>query len=86
VSICVFFAVQTEFLTITLASFGFTGLISLYVHFFFSVNQNPCKSSPTEEIPDFEFNIWTKPDCAGTEFENSNRTWFYFGIKGKLYS
>ncbi|KDR22169.1 Cytosolic carboxypeptidase-like protein 5, partial [Zootermopsis nevadensis] len=31
---------------------------------------------------DFEFNIWTKPDCAGTEFENSNRTWFYFGIKG----
>lgn len=29
----------------------------------------------------FEFNVWTKPDCAGTEFENGNRTWFYFGIK-----
>ena len=22
-----------------------------------------------------------KPDCANTEFENGNRTWFYFGIK-----
>ncbi|XP_048517280.1 cytosolic carboxypeptidase-like protein 5 isoform X3 [Dendroctonus ponderosae] len=33
------------------------------------------------EIPDAEFNLWTKPDCYGTEFENGNRTWFYFGIK-----
>ncbi|XP_046674489.1 cytosolic carboxypeptidase-like protein 5 isoform X1 [Homalodisca vitripennis] len=32
--------------------------------------------------PDYEFNIWTLPDCAGTEFENGNRTWFYFGMKG----
>ena len=23
--------------------------------------------------PDYEFNVWTKPDCAGTEFENGNR-------------
>ena len=29
---------------------------------------------------DPEFNMWTKPDCAGTEFENGNRTWFYFGV------
>lgn len=34
------------------------------------------------EFPDFEFNLWTNPDCSGTEFENSNRTWFYFGIRG----
>lgn len=34
------------------------------------------------EIPDVEFNIWTRPDCMGTEFENGNRTWFYFGVKG----
>ncbi|XP_023718952.1 cytosolic carboxypeptidase-like protein 5 isoform X1 [Cryptotermes secundus] len=47
-----------------------------------NVNHSPGKNSPAEEVPDFEFNIWTKPDCAGTEFENSNRTWFYFGIKG----
>ncbi|XP_066993857.2 cytosolic carboxypeptidase-like protein 5 isoform X2 [Anabrus simplex] len=40
------------------------------------------KVSPADDVPDFEFNIWTKPDCAGTEYENSNRTWFYFGIKG----
>ena len=32
--------------------------------------------------PDFEYNLWTSPDCAGTSFENSNRTWFYFGVKG----
>ncbi|CAH4035657.1 unnamed protein product [Pieris brassicae] len=35
----------------------------------------------TSETPDYEFNIWTRPDCAGTEFENGNRTWFYFGIQ-----
>ena len=22
---------------------------------------------------DFEFNVWTKPDCAGTPYENANR-------------
>lgn len=32
--------------------------------------------------PDYEYNVWTAPDCAGTEFENPNRTWFYFGVKG----
>ena len=30
---------------------------------------------------DYEFNVWTKPDCMGTEFENGNRTWFHFGVK-----
>lgn len=40
-------------------------------------------TAPSEnDVPDFEFNIWTHPDCAGTEFENGNRSWFYFGIKG----
>jgi len=58
---------------------------ALKFHIFLG-HQNPGKNSPGEEIPDFEFNIWTKPDCAGTEFENSYRTWFYFGVKGKLYS
>lgn len=23
--------------------------------------------------PDYEFNVWTQPDCAGTEHENGNR-------------
>lgn len=32
--------------------------------------------------PDFEYNIWTSPDCLGTPHENLNRTWFYFGVKG----
>jgi len=29
-----------------------------------------------------EFNLWTLPDCANTVFENGNRTWFYFSVKG----
>nr|CAD7430057.1 unnamed protein product [Timema monikensis] len=45
-----------------------------------SSDKNP--TSNAEEVPDFEFNIWTKPDCAGTEFQNNNSTWFYFGVKG----
>lgn len=32
--------------------------------------------------PDYEFNVWTKPDGAGTPYENGNRSWFYFGIRG----
>ncbi|KAK7070690.1 Cytosolic carboxypeptidase-like protein 5 [Halocaridina rubra] len=47
----------------------------------------PKTSSPNQPVPDplpisYEFNLWTRPDCAGTEFENNNRTWFFFGIKG----
>lgn len=33
---------------------------------------------------DYEFNVWTSPDAAGTENENGNRTWFYFSVKGNL--
>ncbi|XP_051780968.1 cytosolic carboxypeptidase-like protein 5 isoform X2 [Erpetoichthys calabaricus] len=32
--------------------------------------------------PDYEFNVWNKPDCAETEFENGNRSWFYFSVRG----
>ncbi|XP_072263416.1 cytosolic carboxypeptidase-like protein 5 isoform X1 [Pyxicephalus adspersus] len=31
---------------------------------------------------DYEFNVWTKPDCADTEYENGNRSWFYFSVRG----
>ncbi|ESP05628.1 hypothetical protein LOTGIDRAFT_102525 [Lottia gigantea] len=40
------------------------------------------KSSCIDLKPDYEYNVWTKPDCAGTEYENGNRSWFYFGIRG----
>ncbi|XP_051161461.1 cytosolic carboxypeptidase-like protein 5 isoform X2 [Leptopilina boulardi] len=40
-----------------------------------------CKNDLVEENLDYEFNLWTKHDCHGTEYENSNRTWFYFGVK-----
>jgi hypothetical protein len=26
-----------------------------------------------ETKPDYEVNVWTKPDCAGTMYENRNR-------------
>ncbi|XP_064304500.1 cytosolic carboxypeptidase-like protein 5 isoform X1 [Phalacrocorax carbo] len=31
---------------------------------------------------DYEFNVWTRPDCAHTEYENGNRSWFYFSVRG----
>ncbi|XP_078506184.1 cytosolic carboxypeptidase-like protein 5 isoform X3 [Lissotriton helveticus] len=31
---------------------------------------------------DYEFSVWTKPDCADTEYENGNRSWFYFSVRG----
>ena len=35
---------------------------------------------------DYDFNLWTRPDCAGTEFENGNRTWFFFGVTKTQYT
>ncbi|XP_029281457.1 cytosolic carboxypeptidase-like protein 5 [Cottoperca gobio] len=32
--------------------------------------------------PDYDFNVWTQPDCGGTEHENGNRSWFYFSVQG----
>uniref|UniRef100_A0A146NPI0 Cytosolic carboxypeptidase-like protein 5 n=1 Tax=Fundulus heteroclitus TaxID=8078 RepID=A0A146NPI0_FUNHE len=34
--------------------------------------------------PDYEFNVWTQPDCVGTEYENGNRSWFYFSLRGAM--
>ena len=41
----------------------------------------PDKGSPLTPS-DYSFRLWTRPDCSGTEYENGNRTWFYFGVKG----
>ncbi|KAK2575459.1 hypothetical protein KPH14_011191 [Odynerus spinipes] len=40
-----------------------------------------CRSLSSDDIIDYEFNLWTKYDCHGTEYQNNNRTWFYFGVK-----
>ncbi|XP_033200464.1 cytosolic carboxypeptidase-like protein 5 isoform X1 [Bombus vancouverensis nearcticus] len=40
-----------------------------------------CRSSNSEDATDYEFNLWTKHDCHGTQYQNNNRTWFYFGVK-----
>ncbi|KAM3603595.1 uncharacterized protein V6R79_025633 [Siganus canaliculatus] len=45
----------------------------------------PCSGSvlPASSLsPDYEFNVWTQPDCGGTEHENGNRSWFYFSVRG----
>ncbi|XP_038627711.1 cytosolic carboxypeptidase-like protein 5 [Tachyglossus aculeatus] len=42
----------------------------------------PLPTSSISPSPDYEFNVWTRPDCAETEFENGNRSWFYFSVRG----
>ncbi|CAL4124937.1 unnamed protein product [Meganyctiphanes norvegica] len=45
--------------------------------------QQPQQQPGPPELPvNYEFNLWTRPDCGGTQYENNNRTWFFFGIKG----
>ncbi|XP_068610170.1 cytosolic carboxypeptidase-like protein 5 [Brachionichthys hirsutus] len=39
-------------------------------------------SSASNLSSDYEFNVWTRPDCGGTEHENGNRSWFYFSVRG----
>ena len=64
-----------------------------FIHKYFHVTQTSAyqvEKSEDEENegtsfivpPDYEFNVQTKPDCAGTEHENGNRSWFYFGVRG----
>lgn len=35
--------------------------------------KSPTSNSPSGSNPDHEFNVWTQPDCGGTEQENGNR-------------
>ncbi|XP_073905455.1 cytosolic carboxypeptidase-like protein 5 isoform X5 [Castor canadensis] len=42
----------------------------------------PAPTGGIASSPDYEFNVWTRPDCAETEFENGNRSWFYFSVRG----
>lgn len=54
-------------------------------HFFSDFDSgNLAKAVKDEKNPN-EFNLWTLPDCANTSYENGNRTWFYFGVKGKMF-
>ena len=42
---------------------------------FDSANLSAVVEIPKSEF-DYEFNLWTAPDCAGTEYENPNRYLF----------
>ncbi|CAL7934428.1 unnamed protein product [Xylocopa violacea] len=52
----------------------------------YETENKSCRSSNSEDVPDCEFNLWTKHDCHGTQFQNNNRTWFYFGVKASTPS
>ncbi|XP_056669141.1 cytosolic carboxypeptidase-like protein 5 isoform X6 [Monodelphis domestica] len=41
-------------------------------------------TSGVSSTSDYEFNVWTRPDCAETEYENGNRSWFYFSVRGGI--
>lgn len=44
--------------------------------------ENESNTSPASvDVEPRSFQLWTRPDCAGTEFENGNRTWFFFGVR-----
>ena len=47
-----------------------------------SGNLDRVEECPSEPPSDSirEFQLWTAPDCAGTQYENGNRSWFYFSI------
>ena len=34
----------------------------------------------SSERDSLEYNLWLAADCAGTEFQNANRTWFHFSV------
>ncbi|CAJ0945859.1 unnamed protein product [Ranitomeya imitator] len=42
----------------------------------------PSGNGGSAPAPDYEFNVWTRPDCADTEYENGNRSWFFFSVRG----
>lgn len=50
--------------------------------------QNPSNNNASGNVKimemnvDYDFKVWTKPDCADTPFENGNRTWFHFSVRG----
>lgn len=46
----------------------------------FSSNFDSGNLSKVEQIEDQHFHLWTGPDCQGTSYENSCRTWFYFKV------
>lgn len=47
----------------------------------YEIEGKSTNSSGSKDTLDYEFNLWTKHDCHGTQFQNNNRTWFYFGVK-----
>lgn len=52
----------------------------------YEIESKLTNNSNSKEISDYEFNIWTKHDCHGTQFQNNNRTWFYFGVRSNCPS
>uniref|UniRef100_A0A348G602 tubulin-glutamate carboxypeptidase n=1 Tax=Odontomachus monticola TaxID=613454 RepID=A0A348G602_ODOMO len=47
----------------------------------YEVEGKSVDASNSKDTLDYEFNLWTKHDCHGTQYQNNNRTWFYFGVR-----
>jgi len=47
----------------------------------YEIEGKSTNNSNSKEVSEYEFNLWTKHDCHGTQFQNNNRTWFYFGVR-----
>ena len=48
----------------------------------FDASYDSGNASRVEQLDDDEFALWTCADMEGTEFENKNRTWWSFSVKG----
>lgn len=55
-------------------------IISLFLDAY-EVEGKSVDASNSKDTLDYEFNLWTKHDCHGTQYQNNNRTWFYFGVR-----
>ncbi|XP_067208882.1 cytosolic carboxypeptidase-like protein 5 isoform X1 [Linepithema humile] len=47
----------------------------------YEIEGKSSNNSNSKEVSEYEFNLWTKHDCHETQFQNNNRTWFYFGVR-----
>ena len=51
-------------------------------HLTFSSKFDSGNCARVEQVRSKEYCVWTAPDCAGTCFETTYTTWFYFSVKG----
>ena len=48
----------------------------------FSATFDSGNAKRVEQLDDHEFALWTAGDCEDTQYENKNRTWWHFSVRG----